>query len=61
MGGGGGGSVQEDLEELISMGKLAKMTVPELKESCKERGLPVSGKKGDLIDRLQMDVEADNF
>jgi len=59
-GGGGGGSVLEDLAELISMGKLAKMTVPQLKELCKERGLPVSGKKGDLIDRLKMDVEEDD-
>jgi len=60
-GGGGGGSVLEDLAELISMGKLAKMTVPQLKELCKERVLPVSGKKGDLIDRLKMDVEEDDF
>lgn len=60
MGGGGGSSVQEDLAELISMGKLAKMTVPQLKELCKERGLSVSGMKGDLVDRLQMDVEAED-
>ena len=29
----------------------SKKTVAELKEDCKERGLPVTGKKQDLIDR----------
>jgi hypothetical protein len=42
------------------MGKLAKMTAPQLKEICRARGLPVSGKKGDIIDRLQMDLEAED-
>jgi len=30
-----------------------KMTVAELKELCKEKGLPVGGKKADLITRLK--------
>ena len=33
----------------------SKMTVAELKEVLKEKGLPVSGKKADLIERLQGD------
>jgi len=32
---------------------LSKLTVPLLKEKLKERGLKVSGKKADLIERLQ--------
>jgi len=31
---------------------LSKLKVAELKEMCRERGLPVSGKKTDLIERL---------
>ncbi|KAM3573180.1 hypothetical protein VYU27_004854 [Nannochloropsis oceanica] len=55
IGGGGDRSVKD-----LSMGKLAKLTVPQLKEICRARGLPVSGKKGDIIDRLQMDLETDD-
>ena len=29
------------------------MTVPELKNALKEKGLPVGGKKADLIERLK--------
>ena len=29
------------------------LKVVELKEKCREKGLPVSGKKADLIDRLE--------
>ena len=29
------------------------MTVPELKDALKEKGLPVGGKKADLIERLK--------
>ena len=35
------------------MSDYEKMTVAELKEQLKEAGLPVSGKKADLIARLQ--------
>jgi len=33
--------------------KLEDMTVPQLKEQLKEKGLPVSGKKADLVARLR--------
>ena len=39
------------------MSDYEKMTVAELKELLKEAGLPVSGKKADLIARLQDDAE----
>jgi len=29
------------------------MTVPQLKQRCKDEGLPVSGRKSDLIERLR--------
>ena len=35
------------------------MTVAELKVMLKERGLPVSGKKSDLIERLSQSPEED--
>ena len=37
------------------MSDYSKMTVAELKELLKEAGLPVSGKKADLIARLEED------
>eukprot|EP00985_Skeletonema_marinoi_P020687 scaffold12364_cov113-Skeletonema_marinoi.AAC.4 len=33
----------------------SQLTVAKLKEICREKGLPVSGKKGDLIQRLEED------
>ena len=39
------------------MSELSNLTVAELKELLKEAGLPVSGKKADLIARLE---EADD-
>ena len=36
------------------------MTVAQLKELLKEQGLPVSGKKADLIERLAGAVEEDD-
>ena len=38
--------------ETLSQDDLAKLTVPILKEMLKERGLKVSGKKAELVDRL---------
>ena len=38
---------------LFSAEGFARMTVPQLKEECKSKGIPVSGKKSDLIARLQ--------
>ena len=37
---------------------LPSMTVPQLKELLKARGLPVSGKKVDLVERLQTSLSA---
>ena len=31
----------------------SSMTVPELKDALKEKGLPVSGKKAELVERLE--------
>ena len=38
-------------------GDLSKNTVPQLKEMLRERGLKVSGKKNELIDRLMQGAE----
>jgi hypothetical protein len=35
----------------------SSMTVAELKEECKNRGLKVSGKKAELIERLQSETQ----
>ena len=43
------GSEEPDSTESIDY---SSMTVAELKEILKEKGLPVSGKKADLIERL---------
>ncbi|MAK78515.1 MAG: 50S ribosomal protein L32e, partial [Euryarchaeota archaeon] len=42
----------------IEMSDYENMTVAELKELLKEAGLPVSGKKADLIARLQEEADA---
>ena len=42
-------------EEVSEETDYSKMSVAELKEVLKEKGLPVSGKKADLIERLQGD------
>ena len=42
-------------EEVSEETDYAKMSVAELKDVLKEKGLPVSGKKADLIERLQGD------
>lgn len=43
----------ENLEEDAPTVILSSLTVPELKEMCRERGLPVSGKKADLMKRIE--------
>ena len=46
----------------MEMSELSDLTVAELKELLKEAGLPVSGKKADLIARLEeADVEEDTI
>ena len=54
------GPIEEENEEEISEEdaeteeiNYEKMTVPELKAALKEKGLPVGGKKAELIDRLK--------
>ena len=42
-------------EEVSEEADYSKMSVAELKDVLKEKGLPVSGKKADLIERLQGD------
>ena len=45
----------EEVEEEATSEKVdySSMTVPELKDALKEKGLPVSGKKSDLVERLE--------
>ena len=45
----------EEVEEEATSEKVdySSMTVPELKDVLKEKGLPVSGKKSELIERLE--------
>jgi hypothetical protein len=46
-------AVAQEEDHTLSTGEdLSSLTVPELKEKLREAGLPVSGNKGDLIDRL---------
>ena len=42
-------------DEVSEKTDYSKMSVAELKDILKEKGLPVSGKKADLIERLQGD------
>ena len=46
--------VEEEKEEIINY---EEMKVTQLKEALKEKGLPVSGKKADLIERLKEEDE----
>ena len=45
----------DEVEEEASSEKVdySSMTVPELKDALKEKGLPVSGKKAELVERLE--------
>ena len=43
---------EEPIQAGFDEGTLSSMTVPELKEKLRNIGLPVSGKKSELIDRL---------
>ena len=44
--------VEEVVEESAPDVDLSSLTVPELKVKLREAGLPVSGKKAELIERL---------
>ena len=48
----GGASSSSSSDLSVDHASLSTMTVPELKEKLREAGLPVSGKKSDLIARL---------
>ena len=48
----GGDETAESDGEILSEDDLTKLTVPILKEMLKERGLKVSGKKAELVERL---------
>lgn len=43
----------EEEEDDENDGDLKKLKVSELREKCKELGLPTTGKKDDLIDRIK--------
>ena len=63
----GGSDIPDDIPEAESAQEdgseddeipYAEMTVADLKRELKERGLPVGGKHGDLVDRLEADDES---
>jgi len=46
-----------DLKKAVVSGNLSKCTVKDLKDFCHTKGLNVSGKKPDLIERIEQWVE----
>lgn len=54
---GGSGAAGEgsgiNWQQAADSGRLAKLTVPVLKEYLREHGLPLSGKKADLVARIE--------
>jgi ATP-dependent DNA helicase 2 subunit 1 len=52
-----GGISTDDFKKLVKRGDLEKRTLPELKEWLKSKGMSTSGKKTDLIDRIEAWVE----
>lgn len=53
-----GGTTLADLNEAIKDGTLKQRRVPELKAICSEKGLSTSGKKADLLERVEEWVES---
>jgi hypothetical protein len=51
---------EEELEADEEEGGLEELTVEELKEELRDAGLPVSGTKAELIERLEDATEADD-
>jgi ATP-dependent DNA helicase 2 subunit 1 len=47
----------DDLKKLVKRGDLGKRNIPELKEWLKNKGMSTSGKKTDLVDRIEAWVE----
>mmetsp|Transcript_156 Transcript_156/g.227 ORF Transcript_156/g.227 Transcript_156/m.227 type:complete len:125 (-) Transcript_156:139-513(-) len=64
-GGGRGGAAKKakvDVDEadyytLYENDKLKKLTVPKLKDFCRAKGLPLSGKKADILERIMKYME----
>jgi ATP-dependent DNA helicase 2 subunit 1 len=52
-----GGLSTKELKAIIVAGNLGKYTVPELKELLTAKGLSISGKKADLVERVEQWVE----
>ena len=51
-GGGGGGAVADDDEQLAPAGSMEQLTVKALQAELRQRGLPATGLKAELIQRL---------
>jgi large subunit ribosomal protein L24 len=51
------GPIEEETADADEKIDYSNMTVPELKNSLKEKGLPISGKKSELIERLKGDFD----
>lgn len=52
----GGGAGEKDWKNLVATGKIQKLTIPDLKDYCRLKGLPVGGKKADLVERVTKHV-----
>lgn len=48
-----------ELKDLVDNGTLAKYTAVQLKELCKEKGLPLTGNKSVVVDRIEEWLEKD--
>lgn len=44
---------EEEVKKLWQEQKLARLTVSQLKEFCTVNGLPLAGRKGDLVERVE--------
>lgn len=53
-----GGTTLADLNEEVQNDTLRKRVVPELKAICTEKGLDTSGKKADLLERIEQWLES---
>ena len=53
-----GGVGEEDIRKLWEKGKLASLTVAQLKEFCGSKKISVTGKKADLVERIEEWLES---
>lgn len=51
------GMSHDDLKKLVVAGNLSKYTIPELRDCLVSKGLSGSGKKGDMVERVERWVE----